>query len=594
MNKILGLLDRKDKINGFLLLIALFIVSVVDVLGIASIMPFIAVVSGSDVIKNNEIIVLARSFLGEPTESDFIKYVGVLCFTLVMSSLILKALTHYFQMRFVYFMQHKVSVKLTTAYLGRPYVWHLQQNSADLTKTTVSEIEFAINIGLMSLITIFSHGLGSGLILLLLIIVDPAIALATFLFFLVFYGLVYAFVTDFVKAAGIKRSEANKDLFLALGESFGAVKEIKLRGSEMNFIRKYSESASGYARSLVVINSVAVIPRFLLEGISFGGMILLVLYMLERYDGFSQSISIIALYAFAGYRLLPSLQKIFAASTQLNGARASVEIVVKELLKEGASIENGLANSQWSTSPSIELKDISFTYPRGSKPVLDGVNLLVPKGAVVAFVGESGSGKSTLVDIILGLLEPQSGSVFFDGSKSEPNAALGGSNVGYVPQHIYLCDDTLAANIAFAVPAEVVDPLNLKRAAKLANIDDFIENDLELGYETIVGERGARLSGGQRQRIGIARALYSHPKLLIMDEATSALDNLTENSVMASVESLRSTLTVIIIAHRLSTVKRADLIFFFDKGRVLDSGTFDELFRKNKMFRDLASVGSLQ
>ena len=278
----------------------------------------------------------------------------------------------------------------------------------------------------------------------------------------------------------------------------------------------------------------------------------------------------------------------------LNGARASVEILVKELLKEGASIENGLANSQWSTSPSIELKDISFTYPKGSKPVLDGVNLLVPKGAVVAFVGESGSGKSTLVDIILGLLEPQSGSVFFDGSKSEPNAALGGSNVGYVPQHIYLCDDTFAANIAFAVQAGAVDPLNLKRAAKLANIDDFIENDLELGYETIVGERGARLSGGQRQRIGIARALYSHPKLLIMDEATSALDNLTENSVMASVESLRSTLTVIIIAHRLSTVKRADLIFFFDKGRVLDSGTFDELFRKNKMFRDLASVGSLQ
>jgi ABC-type multidrug transport system fused ATPase/permease subunit len=292
------------------------------------------------------------------------------------------------------------------------------------------------------------------------------------------------------------------------------------------------------------------------------------------------------LFVYAGYRMIPAIQALFKAFTQLKYGAATADKIAREFdLVSGGPPLARKATPRLSFQSTLELKDISFTYPNMDIPVIPGLSMKIPANSLIGFAGKTGSGKTTLVDIILGLLDVQSGSILIDGVALRQDTVRGWqANLGYVPQNIYLSNDTIAANIAFGVGKKSIDLEAVMRAAKLSQIHEFVQEELKEGYETKIGERGIRLSGGQRQRIGIARALYRDPSVLILDEATSSLDTHTERAVMEAIDTLQGTRTIILIAHRLTTLKKCDTIYLMEKGNLIDSGTYDELRLRNKYF----------
>jgi ABC-type bacteriocin/lantibiotic exporter with double-glycine peptidase domain len=295
----------------------------------------------------------------------------------------------------------------------------------------------------------------------------------------------------------------------------------------------------------------------------------------------NNALPIISIYVFSGYRLLPALQQVYNSSTQLAFVGAALDKLHNQfnVLKESKNQDQGILDF----NKEIKLKNVFFYYPNSKKPALKNINLTIPHKTTVGIMGVTGSGKTTTIDIILGLLQPQKGTLEVDGKIiANKNIRSWQRSIGYVPQNIFLSDDTVAGNIAFGQKLKDIDHNIVEKAAKIANLHKFIIDELPKKYQTTIGERGIRLSGGQRQRIGIARSLYHNPKILILDEATNALDNQTEQAVMDAVNNLNKDITIIIIAHRLNTLKNCEIIFKLDKGQIISCGTFDEIIIENK------------
>ena len=403
------------------------------------------------------------------------------------------------------------------------------------------------------------------------------------------FGIIYKFSRDFLKKIGEERVIRNKLRFTALSEAFGAVKEIKLGSLEKTYIEKFSEAAKIIAKVNAQGKVITVLPRYAVEAVAFGGMIIVVLFLMLQEASFTDVLPIVALYAFAGYRLMPALQSIYADITELRFVGPALDMMFNDLKSlQEYSYDND--KSFLSLNNHIILNNINYSYPKSSKNALKNIELKIPAKSTVGFVGATGSGKTTVIDIILGLLEAQQGNLQVDNKViDDQNRKAWQRSIGYVPQQIYLADDTIAANIAFGKKnSKYINQVDVERVAKIANLHDFIIQELPNKYETKVGERGIRLSGGQRQRIGIARALYNKPQVLILDEATSALDNLTEQAVMDAVHNLGKDITIIMIAHRLSTVKECDIIFLLEKGELKAQGTFEKLIEINDKFRENA------
>jgi ABC-type multidrug transport system fused ATPase/permease subunit len=320
-------------------------------------------------------------------------------------------------------------------------------------------------------------------------------------------------------------------------------------------------------------------------------MIILVLFLIYENNHFNEVVPLIALYAFVGYRLIPATQTIFSSLSMIRFSGSALNNLHKDLanLKQLNKTKIPLDRTI-SLSHSINLKDITYNYPTSTKQILKNINIQIPALNIVGIVGSTGSGKTTLVDLILGLLELNKGIIRIDGEIiNKQNIKLWQKHIGYVPQNVFLSDLSILENVAFGKDFASIDLEAVKNACKVANIHDFIENELSNGYKTLVGERGVRLSGGQKQRIGIARALYKKPSILILDEATSALDTLTEKKVMNAIQTLRDKITIIIIAHRLSTLKKCNKIFLLEKGEINAQGTYEELIKSNKFFSNMAS-----
>jgi ABC-type multidrug transport system fused ATPase/permease subunit len=327
-------------------------------------------------------------------------------------------------------------------------------------------------------------------------------------------------------------------------------------------------------------------PRFFFEAIAFGGILLMILYLMIQTGSFNKALPIISLYVFAGYRLIPAFQQIYVSFNQLSFVGASLDFLYNDLksLKHYQVDEN---QNKLFLNNSITLKQIYYNYPNNLQSTLKNINMNIAVNTTVGIVGATGSGKTTTVDIILGLLEAHKGSLEVDGQAiTKKNFRAWQRSIGYVPQHIYLSDDTVAANIAFGIKPKDIDKTAVEKASKIANLHEFVMNELSNNYNTTVGERGIRLSGGQRQRIGIARALYHNPQILVLDEATSALDSYTESVVMDAIENLGKNKTVILIAHRLSTVKKCDKIFLLEDGQIKKEGTFEQLITTDYKFRN--------
>ncbi|MBF9022594.1 ATP-binding cassette domain-containing protein [Rhodobacterales bacterium FZCC0069] len=566
----------------------MLVMAFMDMLGVASILPFVAVLANPELVQSNDFLNTAFTIsrhVGIHTQEQFLFALGVIVFFLLVASLGLKALTTYAQTRFALMREYSISKRLVEGYLHQPYSWFLNHHSADLGKTILSEVNAVIYGGLLPSMTLMAQGAVALALMSLLILVDPLLALTTGLTFGLAYAGMFAIVSSWLKRLGQARVEANKERFTVVNEAFGAAKEVKVGGLEQAYIQRFAKPAEIYAKGQANAQLIAQLPRYAIEAIAFGGILLVILYLMAKSGSFSNALPVIALYAFAGYRLMPALQQIYGAFTQLRFVGSALDELHQDLISLQAADLQQDHPSQLPLTRAITLNGVSYGYPHAPQLALKGVDITIPANSVVGFVGPTGSGKTTIVDVILGLLEPQGGNLIVDG---QPITALNRRAwqraIGYVPQHIYLADDSVAANIALGVNANHIDQQAVELAAKIANLHEFVSNDLPQGYATTVGERGVRLSGGQRQRIGIARALYHKPQVLVLDEATSALDNLTEQAVMHAVNNLGQ-VTIIMIAHRLSTVRQCDQIYLLEGGEVKASGTYVQLTANNQKFK---------
>jgi len=585
-------LSPAERKRAYLLVFLITVMALFDMLGVASIMPFMAVLASPELVQTNVLLktaYAASSNFGIDTPEKFLFALGIVIFVLLISSLTFKALTTYIQLRFTLMCEYSIGKRLVEGYLNQPYWWFLGRHSADLGKTILSEVQTIVTQGIGSIMNLIAQSLITFALLALLIITDPKLALIVGITLVVVYGLIFKTASGMLVRMGQERVKANQERFTVVSEAFGAVKEVKVGGLEDVYIKRFANTAKTDARHQAGVQIIGQLPRFALEAIAFGGMLLVILYLMSQHGSFTNALPIIALYAFAGYRLMPALQQIYVSLTQLRFSFPALDTLHKDLMSLQSAASEAY-QSTMSLTQTITLNNIVYRYPDTVVPALKGVSFSIPAKSTVGLVGATGSGKTTMVDLILGLLDVQEGTLNIDGKPlTEKNKRAWQRAIGYVPQQIYLADDTIAANIAFGIESDQIDQIAVERAAKIANLHEFVTNNLPQKYATIVGERGIRLSGGQRQRIGIARALYHHPQVLSLDEATSALDNLTEQAVMEAVHNLNHEITIIIIAHRLSTIQDCDTIFLLDKGELKVQGRYEELKQVSKRFKSLAA-----
>jgi len=588
LKKLLFLLTNRERKQAGLLLVMMILMAMLDMMGVASILPFLAVLSNPDIVETNIILnkmFQASSIFGVENKHQFLFSLGILVFITLVISLIFKALTNYALLRFVQMREYTIGKRLLQGYLHQPYSWFSGRNSADLGKNILSEVGTVIGSGMKPLMDLIAQVMVVTAMIILLFITDPKLIITVSFFLISTYGLFFYFIRRYLSRIGKERFESNMHRFKTLSEAFGASKEVKVGGLEQTYIKIFSNSAQHFARTLASSGAINLLPRYFLEAFAFGGILLITLYTMTESNSLSNSLPIIGLYVFAGYRLMPAVQQIYVSFTKLTFVSASLN----KIYNDSKSLKPFIANQDQGVlllNKSITLNNIHYNYPNSSRTVLKEISLNISAKTTVGLVGATGSGKTTTVDIILGLLEAQKGTLEVDGQIiTKQNSRSWQRSIGYVPQHIYLADDTVAANIAFGVASKDINKESVVKASKIANLDEFVIEELPNKYQTIIGERGIKLSGGQRQRIGIARALYHKPQILILDEATSALDNQTEKAVMDAINNLNKDITIILIAHRLNTVKKCDKIFLLEKGQLKNEGTFEELIKINENFR---------
>jgi ABC-type bacteriocin/lantibiotic exporter with double-glycine peptidase domain len=578
--KLYHLLSTQERKKAGLLLIMIIIMSLLDMLGVASILPFMTVLANPGLIETNivlNIMFKISSEFGVETNQEFLFTLGILVFILLIVSLAFKALTNYAQNLFVSMREHSIGKRLVEGYLHQPYSWFLNHHSADLGKTILSEVAQVVGNGLYPVIDVISKSIITIAIMTLLFFIDPKLTLVVCLSFGSTYLLTFYIVQKLLKQIGKDRLNNNQLRFLAVSEAFGATKEVKAGGLEEVFIKKFSDSTQIYARTNVLSQVIAILPRYIFEAVAFGGILLILLYTKAQTGDFINSLPIISLYAFAGYRLMPAFQQIYSALTQLAFVSPSIDKLNNDL-KELKVHEKNQDQVDIIFNKAIKLNKIYYNYPNTSRTSLNNVKLTIPARSTVGIIGQTGCGKTTMVDIILGLLEPMKGTLEVDEKIiTRKNVRSWQRSIGYVPQSIFLSDDTVAANIAFGVDTKNIDLEAVKKASKIANLHEFVKDELPKQYQTKIGENGVRLSGGQRQRIGVARALYHNPKVLIFDEATSALDSQTEKLIMGAINNLKGDITIILIAHRLDSLKNCDNIYLLDKGELKGQRSFEDL-----------------
>ena len=586
VKKLLFILTLAEKKRLGLLMGMICVMAMLDMFGVASILPFIAVLTNPDLVQNNTFLNTVYTKLGFEDTQQFLFALGILLFVLLLFSLAFKALTTYAQLRFTLMREYSIDKRLVEGYLHQPYSWFLNRNTANLGKNIFSEVGFVINNGFIPIINLIAQSMVVTALLTLLMFIDTKLTLTIVLTLGVAYTIIFKSIQSYLVRIGSESVKADQGRFTAITEALGAFKEVKVGGLEQIFIERFSNPALTFARRQSLAQVISQLPRFLIEIISFGGILLLMLYLIVR-SSIISPLPIIALYVFAGYRLIPALQQIYSAFTQLRFVRPALDALHADLLSlqpENINFKKDII----ALKQSIILNQIQYSYPKAPKAAIKNLSLIIPAKSFVGFVGATGSGKTTMADLILGLLKPQNGTLVVDDQViTEYNRRAWQRNIGYIPQLIYLADDTVAANIAFGLNAKDIDQQAVERAAKMANLHDFVVNEMPQQYQTTVGERGIRLSGGQRQRIGIARALYHRPQVLIMDEATSALDNITERAIMDALHNVKYESTIILIAHRLSTVKACDTIFLLEKGEMKAQGTFDQLMQSNQLFQSM-------
>ena len=560
-----------------------------EMVSVAAILPFLAVLAKPEVIGTNTYLNFIYQSLSFTDPKYFMLFLGGSVFSLLVIGNLFSAFTTWLMMRFSYAQGYKISTTLLGKYLSQPYPFFLHNNSNHLQKNILAEVDRLITGIVINLGLTISKAIVGASILLLLLLVDFKLAAIIFVSMGGAYCIFYGLTAKKLRLAGKLSSVVNTDRYTLISEVLGAIKELKILNRESLFIDNYQAASKRYAQFESASQLTPLVTRYLIEMLAFGGMLLIALYLIWTKDSLNRFLPLLGLYALAGYRLMPAAQQIFSGITLGKYHSSAVDILYDDYKLLNKKKEINQNQDVMKFHHELSLQSIQYAYPQANRTCIQDLSLSIKNCTTIGFVGSSGAGKTTLVDIILGLLAADKGTMTVDDKLLDnSNMAAWQRNIGYVPQTIYLTDCTIASNIAFGIDAENIDINKVKLAAKLAHLDKFILEELSNGYETIIGEAGVRLSGGQRQRIGIARALYHDPQLLIFDEATSALDNQTEKVIIDAIHSLSKKKTIILIAHRLQTVKECDVIYVLDKGKIVGQGTYDELIDNNNIFRSLA------
>ena len=584
LKKLFLLLSYEERKTFIKLILMMLLVALLDTVGIASILPFMAVLTNPNLIETNFVLksmFQISNMFGIENKQQFLFVLGFLVLALLFVSLFFKAIATYMQIQFVNMREYTISKRLVEGYLRQPYSWFLNRNSAELGKTILSELRQIIGTGFKPLMDILSKGLITIAIITLLFLTDIKLTLIIALTICGAYLIIFYFVRKYLSRIGKERLKKNELRFIALSEAFGAAKEVKVGGLENAYLERFTNPQKFFSLHQSSVQIVSQLPRFVLEAIAFGTIILTILYLMANSGNFNNALPVISLYVLAGYRLLPAAQQLYASFSAITFVSPSLDKLHKDI-ENLKKFNPEQIQDVVSFNNKITLKNIHYNYPNSSRASLKAINLNIPINSTIGLVGPTGSGKTTTIDIILGLLQPQKGTLEVDGKIiTHQNTRSWQKMIGYVPQQIYLSDDTILSNIAFGVNPQEVNHDVVQKVSKIANLHKFIFDELPNQYQTIIGERGVRLSGGQRQRIGIARALYHNPKVIIFDEATSSLDNETEKAVMEAVNNLNKDTTIILIAHRLNTLKNCDIIFKLENGHLVNQGSFDKLVNNN-------------
>ena len=568
MLKLWCLLTPLERRRALLLAILMFVVGIVEVTGLISVIPLVAVLTSSaDPCARLGAAAGAACGRMLPTRDPYV--LTGLAFTLIAMSNLLAFTVTWLSARLNWAVWRRLSARVFGTYLAKPYEYFFDVHSSVVVKNVVFETERFAMLLFMPMLVLVSRIIVTIVVIALVVAVDPSVSLGIIASLALLYFAVYSRLQGRSRTSGDVAFSARERITSITTETVAGVREVRMLGCEEHFAARFRRAAHTLARQYVYGVVVSVMPRYVIETAAFALMIGLAVYLSQKLGGWQTAAPLLAFYVFAAYRLLPQFQQIYIHAMQVQ-QNARIVDVLAELMPfaaEQARASGGHASVQ-RPEPPIVLDRVTYCYPGTDQAVLDEANMEIPAHSTVGLVGATGAGKSTIIDLIAGLLPPRQGSVTLNGKRLDARlAAEWRTRIGYVPQVPFLLNDTVRRNIAFGLPDEEISQQEVERAARLANIHDFIAS-LPEGYATPTGERGVRLSGGQRQRLVIARALYRDPEVLIFDEATSALDQETEQAVMEAIRTLSHKKTLLIISHRPATLQGCDLVYEVLDGKV--------------------------
>lgn len=560
--------NRKEKVKILILFVVAVIGSILECVSVSVFQPFVQVCMDASVIRDNKYLNYAYQYFDfRSTESFLSAMAGCIMAVFVIKNIYM-IIEKYAIYNFSYNTQMNISIGLLKAYVSEPYTFHLNKNISVLQRSVQEDSDLFTKaiIHFMELVVEITVCVALGIYLF---DVSKSITVIVVCLLIVCVGIFTAISRKFARELGKDCQEYKAKLYQWMNQSLGGIKEVKVLNRELFFIKSYTKYFKKYIKGLRISKLIGAVPKYIVEMVSMAGLMLALIVKINY--GQSDLVAFVpqlAAFALAAFRLLPSVGRINEHVTGIMYAAPSIELVYHDL-KEVQDIKHleDSEEGELELKDEIVIKDVCYHYPDSEENVIDFANFTIKKGQTIALIGESGAGKTTMADIILGLLTPQYGKIKADHVDIFKNMDIWHHSIGYIPQTIYLSDDTIRNNVAFGVDEELIDDEAVESALQKAQLWNYVDGLVD-GLNTVVGDRGVRLSGGQRQRIGIARALYHDPEILILDEATSALDNDTESAVMDAIEHLHGEKTMIIIAHRLTTIQNADVIYEVSDGKV--------------------------
>lgn len=578
LTKLGYIFDKKDKWKIVALLAAVVIGSFLELLGVTIFMPFINIIQQPGEIQRKWYLKLFYDLFHFQSAKSFLVALSVAIIVVYLVKNVYLIIEKSYIYRFSYNTQMKLSTRLLNTYMKEPYTFHLNKNIATLQRSLQEDTAKFMQVILYSLELVAELAVCFVLVIYLLF-VSKSITIIVLGLLVVCVGAFLLLTRKYSRKLGQDNQGYQGKIYQWMNQALGGIKEIKILEREEFFTEEYRKYYVKFARGLRIARTISILPKYAVEAVAISGLLVgIIIKLLFGEADMTYYIPQLTVFAVAAFRLMPSVGRINEHATNTLYALPSVDLVYHDLeeIEEYIEKQDSEVKEEWNLQESIEVKHVTYYYPDTDEPVIDDASLSIQKGRTVAFIGASGAGKTTMVDIILGLLTPQKGVVMADQINVHEKPKTFHAQIGYIPQVIYLSDDTIRNNIAFGIKESDIDEAAVLQAMEKAQLTEFV-GSLPHGLDTIVGDRGVRLSGGQRQRIGIARALYHDPEILVLDEATSALDNDTEAAVMEAVENLQGMKTMIIIAHRLTTIRNVDMIYEVGDGKVTAKSK-DEVF----------------